>query len=546
MAAALGALAPSSSFAEGGWLPPVKLTETNAVDPQVGVFPNGEAIVAWGPKAPSSAEAGGSGIEFSSRGADGRFGPAQAAAPAGSIIPALAVNELGRSALTWYGDPAAAALRAPGGGFGPAQAVTDGDAEVAIDGAGNGYVVASRANFGPSGTASLAVATLPVDGGPTQVRDVARMGHIFDPTIASGAAGRVTVAWQGGNEGEPPSEARVYTATAEPGGTFSAPSPISDLAYNNITSGGELTRTLTNARGDTFVAWSAIETPNPRPDLPDYRHDQVLFGAFRRAGGSFGTPERVPLPDERRRGIIRWDAAIGPSGEVLAAWSDGLSVSMTYRPPGGPFEPARPADVYPECCSPTTAPRAAQLDPAAALDPAGNGMVAYTSGSWGDMRLNVVRRPRGEGFLPPQSVVAAPHLFTPDIALDAAGNGLIAWSPQERTGSAGERKDRGLYAAAYDAKLAPAVTTIAPARRRFGVEVTESGRAALVVKRKRGRRWARVFAARKRVVPGYNLVELPARHRKALSRRGRYLAEAHVVDADGKRSKLRRRAFRVR
>ena len=127
-----------------------------------------------------------------------------------------------------------------------------------------------------------------------------------------------------------------------------------------------------------------------------------------------------------------------------------------------------------------------------------------------------------------------------------SGRALVAWSPQERGASASSRKDRGIYAAAYDPDLLPAVTQIAPNPRRFAIEVTETGRATVVLERRVGTRFRRVSVARARVVPGYNPLRLRASDRRKLSRRGTYRARARVTDFAGKRSKTLSRTFRVK
>ena len=522
-----------------GWLKPHTLTEADGVDPKVGVFADGEALVVWGPHGPSSAEVGARGVEASFGDLQSGFAEPQLVGGPGSIIPELARSSSGHTALGVHaGGAVEVRVRPPGGAFGPANRIPTHVNTLAVDGHGNASSIAMGFAH-PIGSESLPpmklrVVTTMADGSPGPARDVATHADVWGPSIAADERGRVTVAWVGWEPGQRPQERRVYVVAAEPGEPFGAPVAVS--AADNSTTGQ--TRTLANARGDTLVLW----TRNARPGS-----SERIAGAYRPAGGSFGSPDTVPVPNERSDGLYRWDAALGPEGEALVAWDNHRSMSMSYRPPAGPFEAAHPATPYPPCCeefSLTWDPPWFH-EPSVAIDAAGNGMVAYATRHKGKSRIEMVRRARGGEFVPPQAVDAGTHAFTPDIVIGDDGRALVAWSPQERMGRSSERRDHGIYAAVYDPALPPAVRTVRVARRRLGIEVTESGRATMTFKRKARRRYRRVAVHRLNVVPGYNRLRLNKRARRRLARRGRYVAEVRMVNAVGKRSPLKRKPFRA-
>jgi hypothetical protein len=308
-------------------------------------------------------------------------------------------------------------------------------------------------------------------------------------------------------------------ASAEPGAPFEAPAvvpgPQPILGFDGS---GDPLRLASNARGDTLLVWPSGRA-EPMPGTSQSRGVAHLVGVYRPAGGSFGAPEVVEGDGHI---LYRWDVALGETGDALVAWSTGTWVFMGYRPAGG----------------------LGLHDPAVSFDAAGNGMVAYVASEDFKPRIEIVRRARGGSWAAPQGIDAGDSAHMPDIAAGADGRALVAWSPQARNQQSARHRELGIYASVYDPSLPPAVTAVRLRRGRLGVDVTESGRATLAFKRRSGRRFRRVAAKRIAVVPGYNRLKLPRAQRRKLARRGRYVAEVRMVNADGKRSRLKRKAFK--
>jgi hypothetical protein len=200
---------------------------------------------------------------------------------------------------------------------------------------------------------------------------------------------------------------------------------------------------------------------------------------------------------------------------------------MTYRPASGPFEPAHIPPPFPICCDQSIT---AHTDPTVAFDGLGNAAVAYR----GSHRVEVVRRPRGSGFLPPQSAGESPFNLDLTLAFDGNGRGIVMWAAQEESGTDDSRTDFGIYAAEYDPTAPPRLTRIlVRSKRRLGIESTDQGRARLTIRRKGIRQGKPVLVKQPHVVPGYNPIALTKKQRRALRRKARYVAVATVTDRDG-------------
>jgi hypothetical protein len=538
---------PGSAIAAGAWQPATKLTEANMTEPRVATTPAGEAIVVWGPKAPSSAEAGGNAVEAAFRPPAGDFSAPVAIGPPGSIAPMLALNESGDAVAT-FGVPGfgvASALRPRGAGFGDPVETGQADRAAGIDAGGNATQLIYKSNYSrdAGSTARLATVTRRADGTLEQPREVARQHTILDPAIAVDEAGTTTVAWRGWNEGDGADRSRVFAATASRGEPFGAPEPLSGHYYDNGTA-ERGTIIAANSRGDVLVLWPALPSPNPHPGFTDPRMVHDVVGAFRPAGGSFAPPEVVPLTDPRGRGVYKWDAALGPDGDAVVAWSNAIAVTATYRPNDGQFEPGRPVAPYPGCCTGRYPPH--QLQPAVAFDGSGTAMVAWATRDSDGMGLSTMRRKRGSDFDPPQIAYAGKHVFDPDIAMDHDGNAIAVWSPQERMGSDSTRDDRGVYAAFFDASAQPTLTNLGlegRSRPTLSFEASSAGRASLLVERRLRRGYRRLFRKRLTVASGLNTVTFSRRERRALSRPGSYRATIRATDVEGTRTRVRRFRF---
>ncbi|MEA2443237.1 MAG: hypothetical protein QOJ12_529 [Thermoleophilales bacterium] len=529
---ALGAASPA--LAAGDWLPAQKITEADRSVPRVGMFGDGETVAAW-----STGYLTAGSPETLTHLAGTPFGPAQPLSSEVGKGPVLALNEAGAAAVAWHAVNSYEAqgwisLRTPGGAFGEPRDLNHFFNQLGIDRDGNTYALLSHSV--DSATRQLEVATVPADGSATITRVIGQAPDFLGPSMTVDPAGTVTVAWRAIREGETYANTHVYVATAARGGDFGEPVIVSG-AYQDNNLSGQATRVVSNARGDVLVLWPALDQSESSPTASD----QTIRGAFRPAGGSFGSEEQVPMPDARSRGTFSWDAAMGKDGDAVVAWSSLRNVSMTYRPASGPFEPAWIPPPYPVCCE---QPPVAQVDPSVAFDGTGNAAVAYR----GAHRVEVVRRPRlSEGFLAPQSAGESLDNFDPDIAFDRIGRGIVMWAAQEEWGSDDSKTDHGIYAAEYDPNAPPRLTRIVVrSKRRLGLEATEQGRATFTVRRKGTRKGKPVLVKHPRVVPGYNPVELTKAERRRLAQKARYVAVATFTDGSGHTSNVATATFRSR
>jgi hypothetical protein len=459
------------------------------------------------------------------------FGPPQALSSQPGAPPVLAVNDIGAAAAAWYvdttgdpsgNDPGRIALRSPGGAFDEGRTIHGLVPQIGIDRDGNGYAITEERT---GNDFDLSVVTVPADGGPLVTRPVAHVpGGPVGTSLAVDPSGTATVAWSAIVPGDSFRNRYVYVATAAPGTSFGEPVVVSSAYYDNNQS-GQAVRVVTDASGDVLVMWPLLDRVS-EPQM--ISNDHTIRGAFRPAGGSFGHEEQVPTPTDAARGVYRWDAAMGPNGDALVAWSGIGSDVMAYRPRGGGFEPAHIPEPYPVCCAPQN-PTPGEM--AVAFDGLGNGAVAFVSAG----RVQVVRHALGAGFLAPQSAGEGAHLFSPDLAFDGAGRGIVMWSPQEPNSSEASNNEHGIFAADYDPDAPPRLAQVLVQKKlgRFGLEATDQGTATLSVRRKTLGPGGTVVFRRRKVVPGYNAVQLTKRENRQLGGHRRYVAKATFKDLAG-------------
>src|SRR5439155_18272785 len=105
--------------------------------------------------------------------------------------------------------------------------------------------------------------------------------------------------------------------------------------------------------------------------------------------------------------------AVTPNGHALAAWiedgvvrvSDGDGATRTWTP------------------ALTISQRGASGDPAVALDPAGDAVVAWTQGT----EAAAAFRPANGGWGEPVDLGSAAQSADPHVAIDDAGNAVAVW-----------------------------------------------------------------------------------------------------------------------
>lgn len=530
------AVAPGSALA-GDWRPQQKLTAAGA-EPQVAMLPGGEATVAWAAHAPTAGEAGGVGAMAVLRPRGGSFGAPIQLSPGGAVGARIVIGPAGHELVYWANSSfhSEASMRPPGGSFGPVlELPAAGEGSIGLDAAGRIYILASLPGDAQEDT-RLGVYTLAPDGSVESLREVAHQRWTLGATLHVDAGGMVTVAWRGMLEGEGPNDSHAYTATAAPGAPFDQ--QVVSGPYYDDNASGAATRTVGDARGDVLVVWPQAMGSAPTGAAPPGVMPSTLYASFKPAGGRFGPAERISNRADARS-IYRWHAAIGPRGEALVAWTDIVRVAMAYRPPSGPFEPTRTAGYYP-AWGPDDS-YAGQGEPDVAFSPTGDAAVLYAVNGVRNRSIEAIRRPAGGHFELPQEVSDVRPVNDPVVALAGDSDAIAAWSPQPRMSWSPSDRDSGIYAAVYDADAPPRIEHAALRRHAGAValEASESGLARVVVTRG-GRR---VLARQRSVVPGENAVHLSVADRRALSRRGSYVARVTLRDRAGRLSKARRLRF---
>lgn len=449
------------------------------------------------------------------------FGPAQRVAAAGAFQVALAHNPTGAAALVFTsasdGSDARIALAAPGAPFGAAEPVPV--AERAPVAPGHENVIAESrflsgfaAGLALDGSVAVVYRDADHRAGLTRAIAVVRdpLGRWGQPQVlgtdivnlsvaASGT--RLTAMWTERDPGAPAdAPRRVWVADAGADGRFGAAlalSPAGQDADNNFGGLGF----VTSYRGDLLVHYNRGEPGHPIPN--------GVSVVERPAGGVWG-------PDAPIAAGMRPTAAVGDRGDAVVVWSVGAGLGLSHRPPGGRWGRAELAELPPGNVE--TAP--------VAIDALGTVIALRRL----DGRLvAVLRRPEG-GIGEPVDVVEPGTVANwPAVAIDPYGNGVIAWTTADGGGP------REVFVRPYSAR-APVVGRPQVSPYDLVFSLSEPARIDVTITRLPGRRRAR--SAARRGVVGFraagharrNRVALPARARRMLARRGRFRLVARARD----------------
>jgi hypothetical protein len=461
-----GHASASAATGQGRWMPPSYITTQSAVNPRITINATGEGLAAWGERTPEVTQPVGP-ASASVRPPGGQFGPPKAITPGAVNFADMVSNAAGdASVLAWNGNTFTSVFRRGlVGDFGPPVDLEVSWGEQAIDQLGNTTLVSIVTDRDPQSGRTirqrLVAYTRSVDGVMSGPRPIATAPEIYGSSVAAGR-GEVIVAWR---ERYPDESyvTRPFMATAPLGGDFSQPVPLDEASRDN--NGSRYgTRLVTNARGDALVAWGVQQGTNM------YVGDHVIHSRFRPAGGELGPEEEVPVDDEKGRGLYRWDIALSPTGDVVAAWQTAAIVLYSFKPAGKPWETARPArGTYPICCAEPEFE--SQGEPTVTFDGKGTATVAYTMGiakrqpngqytGVGGTRLMTQRRPAGEKWEPREQVAEFKHMFSLDSAADPLGNTIVVWSHEELNSWSPARTEKGIGSVVWDASV-PSVTSFA-------------------------------------------------------------------------------------
>lgn len=540
-AAVLLLVAAASASAQGRWMPSKMLTDQAAVEPRVSITGSGEGIAAWGVRGPDLTTPGDA-VSASIRPPGGQFGEARVISPNDAMFVDMAANDAGAVAIGFRaGSGLSARFRPALGDFAAPVDLPATWGSFVVDGAGNTHVLVLEDERVHTETETfkhvahhLKVLTHRPDGTVEPPRHVESAYTISGHDIATDAAGNLTVAWRQAGEGE--REYPVFAATAAAGSQFGEPRRLETPTYEYVSSS---VRLAANRRGDVLAVWGV-----PAAGAPDHARSfaQVPYTAIRPAGGEFGPTEPIAVPDQRNWGMFQWDQALDEAGNAVLAWSNGHTVSVSYRPVAGGWGPREGLGSY-------------AFQPTVAIDGKGTATIAYVDAENQMAKLRsvvAVRRPRGDGarFGPPAELTRAKYLFAPDSAADPLGNTIVVWSHQERNAWSPERTENGIGSAIWDAK-APSVTDFyldplgegTPGVPEFDFDLSEAASVSVTVERT-GRRTLRLGRLKGRAARGDGAVSIDRSLAKKLRTKSSYRATIVARDSSGRSSKPRRLTFR--
>lgn len=381
-----------------GWYPPVLLGTGN--QPRVVVNAGGTAAAVWH---------GGGGIQAAVRTA-GTWSAPQALGPVSYVPPEVAVDGSGNVFVVWERTDyvVEAAVKPVGGAWLPSQAISAAGtgwplgAHVAVDGAGNATAIWYR----PVGFGDLRIETAvrPASTGVWQTP--VEIGRGVNPDLVVQPGGSAVAVWSAW-----PGDYAVQAAVRSSDGTWQAPATLSGPAYIFIVN----PRVAVDGAGNAIAVWSRM------------RGDSVMaLESASRPFGSSGWQPTETLATGRVYGYIPGisDAglAVNPAGNAVISWEqwDGSPwVRAAYRTAGAAWQ--APQDL---------SQRSDNLDPAVALDLAGNALVLW-SRSRGDRfaaSIEVSFRDVATGiWTAPMSISGNGGSYS-DLAFDGSGDAVAVWT----------------------------------------------------------------------------------------------------------------------
>ncbi len=247
---------------------------------------------------------------------------------------------------------------------------------------------------------------------PEKVSDAPEPGN-YQPALAVDAAGNAYAAWQDGRG----ASWDIYFAYRPAGGSWQANEKVSDETHAEHQYEPDI---ATDGMGNAYAIWE-----------DGYDNAADIYFAYRPAGGSWGTPQRVNDDLERVCNQEAPAIAVDAAGNAYAVWADyrksadqcqysGMSnVYFAYRPAGGSWN----ANL-----------RVNDLDtgygPEIAVDRQGNALAAWRDYQEVNYGISLDYRPAGGswGADQPLTGIPAPYVFSdPVVALGESGRGHLAW-----------------------------------------------------------------------------------------------------------------------
>jgi hypothetical protein len=255
------------------------------------------------------------------------------------------------------------------------------------------------------------------------------VGGITDPQLEMTGGGEAVAAWKR-LINNPPGNYGIQVAFRPPGGAFGPPITAAELPPSILPN--ELSMAL-NDNGDVALVWTRTD-PNSAKD----KAATIVEAAVRPAGGSFSEPEQVSLPieppiEEPSEPTLHLSAvepavAIDPAGNVVVVWRyfDGtdLVIEASERPAGGNAFTAPPDEI--------SAGGVDSFDPAVAVDGGGNAIAVWAEAGPVETIVKGSFRPVNDDFEAAEDISAAgQRSLEPDIAVTRAGVATVVWVSAE-------------------------------------------------------------------------------------------------------------------
>lgn len=373
----------------------------------------------------------------------------------------VAVTPAGETVATWTRanggtQEVQAAVRPPGGAFGPAQTlgttqpcyfigILGAQPKVAVDPKGNAVVVWAH----PLATTSVIQAAVRPAGGsfgpPADLSDASRNAQ-SDPDVTISADGTIVAVWTWNNG----SKNVIQTSTRAPGGAF--PPAGTAATLSNVTQDAAAARVASNDRGDVAVVWRRTNGTN-----------QIAQARVRPAGGAF-----APVVDLSGTGADA-DApavAIDPVGRATAVWTRSSLVESRFLTAAGAIDGGidNVSDTAETVNYPTIAldasnnavavwvggsnqtkaasrasrasfgtpqtisgPGSSSLLPAVAMDPSGTAVAVWTQ-SQSTTTIQAATRPPGGSFGGVEDISQGSGAYLASLAIDGEANAIVGWT----------------------------------------------------------------------------------------------------------------------
>jgi hypothetical protein len=310
-----------------------------------------------------------------------------------STVATLALGADGRVAAVWTeGTDILAATRTPTGGWATAAPIPSSGGTSKIDGAfapDGRLTVVWQANSG-----GIRGAVRPAGGSWSAVATIASAG--VQPVLAVDRHGEATVAWINGM--------KIFTAARDAAGTWSAPVQISvdgDLNYY-------VPAIATDRGGTVTVVW-----PQASNSSGTVRYDQK---AATRTPAGWGAPVTIGQGDSG--GLV---VAAGAGGRTTAAWRGLVGgtwvVQSSTRAVDGTWS------------SPRNLSAAGAMQPAVAVDPDGDALVAWNESNRVKVQADDAAPPQLRDLtVPLKATIGTPVTFSVNPVDLWSGLGATTWT----------------------------------------------------------------------------------------------------------------------